>query len=113
MNFIPCLGGTDPTVALQYANGVLANSTRAIKLLIVITDGEWNPDSLERTEELIRTMRDGGVLTSLAWLEDRGINLDSKNLHGAEIVCHVRNASDLFHLGRSIVEVGIERQLTH
>lgn len=113
MNFIPNLGGTDPTVALQYANGVLANSTRAIKLLIVITDGEWNGDCLERTEEIIRTMRDGGVLTSLAWLADFNINLNAKNLHGAEIVCHVRNASDLFHLGRSIVEVGIERQLTH
>lgn len=112
MNFIPSLGGTDPTRALQYAHGVLANSTRAIKLLIVITDGEWNPDCLERTEELILGMRNGGVLTSLAWLSNYNINLNAKNLHGAEIVCHVRNASDLFHLGRSIVEVGIERQLT-
>jgi hypothetical protein len=49
----------------------------------------------------------------LAWLCSWDINLERKNLHGAEIVCHVRNASDLFHLGRSIVEVGIERQLTH
>lgn len=113
MNFIPNLYGTDPTKALQYAQGVLANSTRAIRLLIVITDGEWNSNGLEASEEIIRNLRDAGVLTSLAWLCSYDVNLSSKNLHNAEVVSHVRNASDLFHLGRSIVEVGINRQLVH
>lgn len=113
MNFIPNQGGTNPTKALQYAQGVLANSNRAIKLLIVITDGEWSDKCLEATEESIRQMREGGVLTSLAWLSSWNVDLSSQNLHGAEIVCHVRDASDLLYLGRSIVAVGVERQLAH
>ena len=101
MNYISPDGGTNPTKALQYAQGLLANSKRAIKLLIVITDGQWETSCLERTEENIRAMRDGGVLTSLAWLSPY-MNED-ENLHGAELVCHVRSARDLFELGRSIV----------
>lgn len=114
MNFIPNQGGTDPTKALKYAQGVLANSNRAIKLLIIITDGEWSDKCLEATEESIRQMRDGGVLTSLAWLSYySNLDLTNENLHGAEIVCHVRDASDLLYLGRSIVAIGIQRQLAH
>lgn len=111
MRYIGALWGTDPTKALQYAQGVLANSNRAIKLLIIITDGEWNGDCLERTEKSIVEMREGGVLTSLAWLESWDIDLNKRNLHGAEIVSHVRKPSDLFALARSIVDVGINRQL--
>jgi hypothetical protein len=92
---------------------VLANTTRAIKLLITITDGEWDTDTLEKCDNLIQELRDGGVLTSLAWLSSYNIDLTQKNTHNAEIVSHVRNTSDLFNLGRSIVEVGILRQLTH
>jgi len=113
MRFIPNLGGTDPLKALQYAQGLLANSTRAIKLLFIVTDGEWAGECLDETERIINNLRDGGVITSLAWLSSYDIDLNRKNTHGAEIVSHVTKASDLFHLGRSIVEVGIDRQLTH
>jgi hypothetical protein len=60
-------------------------------------------------------LRDGGVLTSLAWLDTyrESVNLNDVDTHGVEIVSHIRNAGDLFHLGRSIVDVGIQRQLTH
>lgn len=113
MRYGGCGGGTNPLSALQYAHGVLANTTRAIKLLITITDGEWDTDTLEKCDTLIQELRDGGVLTSLAWLSSYNIDLTQKNTHNAEIVSHVRNTSDLFNLGRSIVEVGILRQLTH
>jgi hypothetical protein len=113
MRYGGCAGGTNPLTALQYAHGVLANTTRAIKLLITITDGEWDTDTLEKCDNLIQELRDGGVLTSLAWLSSYNIDLTQKNTHNAEIVSHVRNTSDLFNLGRSIVEVGILRQLTH
>ena len=113
MTYVGVHGGTNPTKSLQYAQGLLANSNRAIKLLIVITDGEWDSSSLEKSEQSIREMRDGGVLTSLAWLANYNLDLQEKNLHGAEIVSHVRNASDLVHLGRSLVQVAIERHLAH
>jgi hypothetical protein len=113
MRYGGCQGGTNPFKALQYAHGVLANTNRAIKLLITITDGEWNEDSVEKCDNLIQELRDGGVLTSLAWLSKYKVDLATANTHNAEIVSQVRNTSDLFHLGRSIVEVGIQRQLTH
>jgi hypothetical protein len=115
MKFIGNQGGTNPTKALQYAYGELANSTRAIKLLIIITDGAWDGKCLEPTRKMITELRDGGVLTSLAWLDTyrESINFESVDTHGVEIVSHIRNAGDLFHLGRSIVDVGIQRQLTH
>ena len=113
MTYVGVHGSTNPTKSLQYAQGLLANSNRAIKLLIVITDGEWDASSLERSEQSIREMRDGGVLTSLAWLANYNLDLQEKNLHGAEIVSHVRNASDLVHLGRSLVQVAIDRHLAH
>lgn len=113
MRFGGCAGGTNPLKALQYAHGVLANTSRAVKLLITITDGEWQDDTLEKCDNLIQELRDGGVLTSLAWLSPYRVDLAQKNTHNAEIVSQVRSTSDLFHLGRSIVEVGILRQLTH
>lgn len=115
MKFIGNQGGTNPIKALQYAYGELANSPRAIKLLIIITDGAWNGSSLEPSRRMITELRDGGVLTSLAWLDSsRGdVDLSRVDTHGVEIVSHIRNAGDLFHLGRSIVDVGIQRQLTH
>lgn len=115
MKFIGNQGGTNPTKALQYAYGELANSSRAIKLLIVITDGAWNGDCLDNTRKMITELRDGGVLTSLAWLDNwrEAVDLSKVDTHGVEIVSHIRNAGDLFHLGRSIVDVGIQRQLTH
>jgi hypothetical protein len=113
MTYVGVHGSTNPTKSLQYAQGLLANSNRAIKLLIVITDGEWDASSLEKSEQSIREMRDGGVLTSLAWLANYNLDLQEKNLHGAEIVSHVRNASDLVHLGRSLVQVAIDRHLAH
>lgn len=112
MTVVPASGGTDPTKALQYAKYILAQSSRAIKLLIVITDGDWNTASLEKSEATIRELREGGVLTSLAWLNSYDMDMNTVNTHECEIVAHVRKAGDLFHLGRSIVEVGISRQLT-
>lgn len=115
MKFIGNQGGTNPTKALQYAYGELANSSRAIKLLIIITDGVWDGKCLDLTRKMITELRDGGVLTSLAWLDNwrEAVDLSTIDTHGVEIVSHVRNAGDLFHLGRSIVDVGIQRQLTH
>lgn len=113
MRFIGSMGGTDPLKALQYGHSVLAKSNRAIRMLITITDGMWNSDTNESCEELIRTLRDGGVMTALAWLSRRNTSPENIDSHGSEIVSHVRDAKDLFHLGRALVEVGIQRQLTH
>lgn len=110
MRVIPDLYGTDPNKALQYAKYLLANSQRAIKLLIVITDGQWQGKVVE-SEETIMDIRNGGVITALAYLSS--CNVRTIDNHGCEIASHVTKPADLFDLGQAIVEVGIQRQLTH
>jgi hypothetical protein len=82
-------------------------------LLIVITDGIWDRDTVEQSEQVIHDLRQGGVLTSLAWLDGSPRLSPDTNFHGAEIVSHIRKGSDLFQLARSIVEVGVYRNLIH
>jgi hypothetical protein len=61
-------GGTDPFWSLKKAHEILADSTRAIKMMIVITDGSWG--SALACEEAILAMRGNGVLTGLVFLAD-------------------------------------------
>lgn len=111
MRVVPDLSGTDPHKSLQYAKYLLSKSTRAIKMLVIITDGEWNGKVTE-SDEIISDIRNGGVITALAYLDQWG-GSRAINGHGCEIVSKVSNPSDLFPLGQAIVEVGIARQLAH
>lgn len=103
-------GGTSPLSALRYAQDVLANSARAVKLAILITDGEWS--DADKCDEVVTVLRDGGVLTSLAYLTD-GYRVDVANIkgHNAEVVSAISDASQLFGLGQSLVNLSIQRNL--
>ena len=110
-------GGTNPLEALQYANHVLATSERKVKLLFVITDGDWGTDANEerqRSERIIKNLRDGGVLTSLAyvgWVADAE-SLEA-NRHNCEVLSQVTNSSDLLHVGKAVVDLAIARNLVN
>jgi hypothetical protein len=120
-----CGGGTNPTWAMRYARNILAESQRAVKILIVITDGEWYG---EDSDENMKLLRASGVVTSLAFVDDTEYNAarypDHKyyqdkltqpmeiNSHGAEITHKVNTAADLFDLARKLVRVGIVRNLS-
>ena len=101
-----CTGGTSPGGALEYATKVLAESERAIKLLLVITDGAWF--DTEEAETKIRRLRRAGVLTNLTYISswDNGLNA-----HGCETAQWVSNPGDIIGIARGIVKVGIARQL--
>jgi hypothetical protein len=60
---------------------------------------------------MIADIRNGGVITALAYLSRS--NYTNVDTHGCEIGSHVTKPADLFALGQAIVEVGIQRQLTH
>lgn len=109
MRFPRMGGGTDPLDALQYANHVLATSDRKVKVLFVITDGEWS--NTERADRIIKNLRDGGVLTALAFIGGYASNIEDIKSHECEAVAHVVNASDLLHVGRSVVNLAIQRNL--
>ena len=116
MKYGYCRGGTNPAKALKKAKDILANSNRAIKLCITITDGEWY--GAESSETILREFRNAGVLTALAYIEDdwgrkyRTSALEI-NSHGCEIAVKVDEMSDLFNLGRSMVKLGIARNLVN
>jgi len=109
MRFPQMGGGTDPLEALQYANYLLATSDRKVKVLFVITDGEWS--NSDRSDRIIKNLRDGGVLTSLAFIGS-GFNInDTDKHHNCEAVAHVANASDLLAVGRTVVNLAVQRNL--
>jgi Mg-chelatase subunit ChlD len=101
-------GGTDPLKASKYATRVLAESDKAIKIYFNITDGEWSDASTN--DEEIKHLRDAGVLTALAFVNEQPV--ESINAHGCEITSHITNTADLFTLGRKIVKVAIDRNLS-
>lgn len=59
-------GNTDPTKALIEAKRLLATSTKPIKLLLIVTDGEWSNANI--CDDLIKDMGDSGVVTSVVFL---------------------------------------------
>ena len=112
MKFAGTGGGTSPLQALKYSTKVFADSSRAVKVLFTITDGEWS-DS-DECDKLVRRMRDGGVLTALAYISGAYDGESAKDKHhGSEVFSHIRNSADLFVLGRQLVKVATQRNLAH
>jgi hypothetical protein len=104
-------GGTEPTQAVRYARSVLANSQRAIKLFIAITDGEWFAST--DADDDIRHLRKGGVITALGMigagsLKDGDVTINS---HGCEVAVPIEEMSQLFVLAKEMVRAGIRKNL--
>lgn len=106
-------GGTDPKIAIDYANSVFAQSDRAIKVLISITDGEWG--TTPAIDSTVMSLRNAGVLTSLAFISDPKYIQDGGtvriNNHGHEVAVNITDARDLFNLARRLVKLGSARNL--
>ncbi len=104
-------GGTAPLDSLKYAKYLLAESDRAIKIVVAITDGTWS--DTKECDDILRQLRRGGVLTALAYVETDswwgGQSLIDS--HGCEVAVNLTNTSDLFDLGRRMVQVGVARNL--
>jgi Mg-chelatase subunit ChlD len=102
---------TEPYRGLLYARSVLANSTRAIKLMITITDGWWGDAA--SCDEVVRELRAGGVLTALGYISSHSYNSGTVHIdtHGAEVAANITKMPELFQLAKRIVKVGISRNL--
>lgn len=106
-------GSTEPLKALRYAKSVLANSNRAIKIVISITDGVWWGNN--EADEILQYLRKAGVLTALAYVSDpseqrpgRTTQIDT---HGCAVAVNITNGKDLFTLARQMVKVGVHKNL--
>jgi hypothetical protein len=115
-------GGTEPYDALRYAKYVLAESSKAIKIIIAITDGQWYDG--DKSNTVLRELRRSGVITALAYVDDRQYNAErwgnpdaplpklTIDAHGCEVVEKVNNASELFGLAKKLVKAGVSRNLS-
>lgn len=102
-------GGTCPDHAIRYATRVFAESNRAVRIFIVITDGSWyNADT---ADDLILRMRQSGVVTSLAYITQYGGTLESR--HNCESAVTVKNVFNIVKIAQDIIRIGIARQLMH
>ena len=104
-------GGTEVIGALAYAKSVLAESNRAIKICIAITDGYWY--DYQKADEVLQQLRRAGVLTALAYIDTGYYKSDTLTIdsHGCEVAVNITDPRDLFSLGRSLVKAGIQRNL--
>ncbi len=59
-------GGTDPFYSIKHAKEILDSSHRAIKIFLIITDGQWGAASA--CEQVILNMRMSGTLTGLVFV---------------------------------------------
>jgi hypothetical protein len=100
-------GGTHPTQALTQAYRMLKTSRRKIKLLITLTDGEWQGD-ISRQEQLVSAIGDLDVVTSLMFITGRDEKFDKHTLarhgHNHQIVTHISDAEALTRNAVQIVE---------
>lgn len=121
--YVGTAGGTEPRQAINYAKYIFANSERAIKILIVITDGEWYRS--DEQDNTIAQMRRAGVITALGYIDyqnrysdadtvaaRRASGIKTKiNGHGAEIVVPLQDGAGLLTLAKALVKAGVKRNL--
>ena len=106
---------TEPLKSIQYGRSVLANSKRAIKIFIVITDGYWYED--KPANDIIRHLRKAGVITALAYVsgkdwEGKPYRVSEIDSHGCEVATNITDMPDLFKLAKAMVKAGIVRNLS-
>jgi hypothetical protein len=105
-------GGTSPLDSLRYARSVFANSNRAIKILVPITDGYW--DNADACNSIIRQLRNANVITALGMI-GASTNDDGKyviDAHNCEVAVAIDDMTQLFQLAKGMVKVGIARNLS-
>jgi Mg-chelatase subunit ChlD len=99
-------GGTEPQAAIEFAYATFANSNKAVKLLITITDGEWG--NTPEVDELVAEMRSSGVLTAFALIA----NHELRETHNFEITTRITNTARLLDLAKAVVRIAIGRKLS-
>jgi Mg-chelatase subunit ChlD len=111
MKYSGASGGTEPLDALEYARNILAESERAIKVFIVLTDGEWGwGHEDDQHDKIILELRRGGVITALGYIQNGGHSTNIKT-HGCEVAANISDVSQVFVLARNIVKAGVKRNL--
>lgn len=123
-------GSTNPIGALMEAERLLNTSVKPIKILFVITDGQWENEG--QCDTIIKRLNDSGVLTSLVFIGDYDVikdyqkrlltetdpmelewiksRLNSLN-HGVKIFKPIVNVSDIVSLATKLVKGTLKRKV--
>ena len=103
-------GGTNPTQAILTAQNIFATTDKPIRILFMITDGAYDS---EKADESVRKMREAGVLTCNAIIEERLRSAESleHHRHNFELLHQIMSAKDILLLGRQIIRLAIARNL--
>lgn len=108
-----CTGGTNPHEALRIATKLLAETERPVRILFVITDGEWDYSDRDENHDMIERMAQAGVLTAFAYIPDGeseyALNADS--MHKCEVGAVVKNPMDLVGMANQLVHYAVTRRL--
>jgi hypothetical protein len=113
-------GSTNPLNSIIKAQDILANSSRGIKMFIMITDGEWA--SAVECDQVIATMRSQSVLTGLVFLEEPTENNWYKNYdengarvlnaHCCEVLEKIENPRDILKFAKGLAKLSRNRLLS-
>ena len=111
-------GSTNPMTALVEAERILATTDKHIKMLFVVTDGEW--DSTAECDNIIKRLNEKGVVTCVVFMGDydyvNRMLLEAKQgdeqskhsierlRHGAKVFKAVASPKDVLELAVDIVK---------
>ena len=119
-------GSTNPVRALYEAERIYKASDKPIKIIFIITDGEW--DSNDECDSVIKRLKDNGVITCLLFIADykyyKGLVSRSKTNdtdgeharrqlsllnHGVDIFEGVSDPKDVLKVADSLVKSTLVR----
>lgn len=125
VRFVQATGGTNPLRGLIEADRLLTTSKKAIKLLFVITDGDWSNEN--SCNDLIKSMNDKGFLTSVVFIGDMNHYHDligrahkgeegAKNYlaslrHNAQVFNAVSTVREMLKIATSLVKSSIGKRI--
>jgi hypothetical protein len=114
-------GSTNPLSSLRKTSEILQHSSRAIKMMLMITDGQWaNPSACE---QVIATLRNNGVVTGFVYLQPADtpeiyIQRDETgtqliDAHCCEAAVMLTEPRQIVDFAKQLTKVSRERLLTY
>ena len=111
-------GSTNPMTALVEAERILATTDKHIKMLFIVTDGEW--DNTSECDNIIKRLNEKGVMTCVVFMGDyeyvnrmlleakQGDEISQHSIqrlrHNAKVFKAVSNPKDVLELAVAIVK---------
>lgn len=123
LRFVPSRGSTNPIRGIIEANRILSASKKSIKLLFIVTDGDW--EKPEQCDSVIKSMNEQGILTSVVFLgsykmyketlnrslkgDESATNYLKQLRHSAKVFHAVANTQDVLKVATTLVKSTLKK----